>query len=137
MNLEQEVIDDLGVFARAGFASGDVEPIHILILTARSRRGCRSPGSDGDDRTIHLDSQPLPTRLLPFMKQFLNEGGLGILIGDGQLPHPGLEQIIETYYQFPINAWKVMFDYQFVVNPAYNRDRGPVSVGGIRVHSEF
>ena len=34
-------------------------------------------------------------------------------------------------------AWKVMFDYQFVVNPAYNRDRGPVSVGGIRVHSEF
>jgi hypothetical protein len=53
---------------------------------------------------------------------------LGILIGDGELPHPGLEQIIETFYQFPIGTWKVMFDYQFVVNPAYNRDRGPVSL---------
>ena len=62
--------------------------------------------------------------------QFLDAGGLGLLIGDGQLPHPGLEQIIETFYQFPIGAWKVMFDYQFVVNPAYNRDRGPVSIGG-------
>jgi high affinity Mn2+ porin len=48
-----------------------------------------------------------------------------------------LEQIIETYYQFPIYAWKIMFDYQFVTNPAYNRDRGPVSIGAIRLHSEF
>jgi hypothetical protein len=31
-----------------------------------------------------------------------------------------------------------MFDYQFVVNPAYNRDRGPVSIGAITpVHAEF
>jgi high affinity Mn2+ porin len=68
---------------------------------------------------------------------FLNDGGLGILVGDGRLPHPGLEQIIETYYQFAVFAWKVMFDYQFVVNPAYNRDRGPVSIAGVRLHSEF
>ena len=27
---------------------------------------------------------------------FFSAGGLGILIGDGQLPHPGLEQILET-----------------------------------------
>ena len=75
--------------------------------------------------------------ITPVHAEFLNKGGLGILIGDGQLPHPGLEQIVETYYQFPIYAWKVMFDYQFVVNPAYNRDRGPVSIGAIRLHSEF
>ena len=28
-------------------------------------------------------------------------------------------------------------EYQFVVNPAYNRDRGPVSIFGIRLHAEF
>ena len=64
-------------------------------------------------------------------------GGLGILIGDGQLPHPGLEQIIETYYTFPFTSWKVTFDYQFINNPAYNRDRGPVSVFGTRLHFQF
>ncbi len=61
-----------------------------------------------------------------------------ILVEVGQKSrHPGLEQIIETYYQFLIYAWKVMFDYQFVVNPAYNRDRGPASIAAIRLHSEF
>jgi high affinity Mn2+ porin len=31
----------------------------------------------------------------------------------------------------------VTFDYQFIVNPAYNRDRGPVSLVGTRLHAEF
>jgi high affinity Mn2+ porin len=53
------------------------------------------------------------------------------------LPHPGPEQIIETYYAFPLLASTVTLDYQFIVNPAYNRDRGPVSVISARVHSEF
>jgi high affinity Mn2+ porin len=68
---------------------------------------------------------------------FLNAGGLGILVGDGRLPHPGPEQIIETYYSLPIASWHATFDYQFVVNPAYNYDRGPVSVFGVRIHAQF
>ena len=70
-------------------------------------------------------------------EEFLNDGGLGILVGDGMLPHPGPEQIVEMYYQLPVLASTVTFDYQFIVNPAYNRDRGPVSVLGARWHTEF
>ncbi|MDU1666762.1 MAG: carbohydrate porin, partial [Bradyrhizobium sp.] len=68
---------------------------------------------------------------------FLNADGLGILVGDGMLPHPGNEKIFETYYSFPVFAAKVTLDYQLIVNPAYNRDRGPVSVLGFRVHSQY
>ena len=68
---------------------------------------------------------------------YLNAGGLGILIGDGQLPHPGPEQIIETYYSFPIGSWQATVDYQFIRNPAYNRDRGPISIIGMRLHAQF
>ncbi len=68
---------------------------------------------------------------------FLNAGGLGILVGDGQLPNPGSEKILETYYSFPVFASKVTLDYQLIVNPAYNRDRGPVSVLGVRVHMQY
>jgi len=67
----------------------------------------------------------------------LNAGGLGILVGDGQLPHPGLEQIIETYYSLPVGSWHATLDYQFIANPAYNRDRGPVSVFATRLHAQF
>ena len=69
---------------------------------------------------------------------FLNAGGLGILVGDGKLPHPGLEQIIETYYSYALSSsTKVTFDYQFIVNPGYNTDRGPVNVFAGRFHTAF
>ena len=137
INLEQEVIDDLGVFARAGFASGDVEPDSYTDIDRTVAAGLSLTGKrwGRPDDTVGFAS--VVNAITPIHAEFLNEGGLGILIGDAQLPHPGLEQIIETYYQLPIYAWKVMFDYQFVVNPAYNRDRGPVSIGAIRLHSEF
>jgi high affinity Mn2+ porin len=68
---------------------------------------------------------------------FLNAGGLGILVGDGILPNPGLEKIVEMYYSFPIFSWRATFDYQFIANPGYNRDRGPVSVFGTRLRAQF
>jgi high affinity Mn2+ porin len=53
------------------------------------------------------------------------------------LPHPGTEKILETYYNFPLFASRITFDYQLIVNPAYNRDRGPVSVLGVRLHTQY
>jgi high affinity Mn2+ porin len=137
MNLEQEVIDDLGVFARAGFASGDVEPDSYTDIDRTIAAGLSLTGKRWDRPDDTFGFAAVANAITPIHAQFLNDGGLGILIGDGQLPHPGLEQIMEAYYQFPVYAWKVMFDYQFVINPAYNRDRGPVSIGAIRLHSEF
>ena len=63
---------------------------------------------------------------------------MGILIGDGALPNYGLEQIIETYYSYAItDSTKVTFDYQFIANPAYNADRGPVNAFAGRLHTTF
>jgi high affinity Mn2+ porin len=45
---------------------------------------------------------------------------------------------VETYYRLAVVKWaQLTLDYQYVVNPAYNSDRGPVSIGGVRVHAEF
>jgi high affinity Mn2+ porin len=69
---------------------------------------------------------------------FFNAGGLGILIGDGQLPSPGLEEIFEAYYSYMLTpAARLSFDYQLVNNPAYNRDRGPVNAFAVRLHAQF
>jgi high affinity Mn2+ porin len=68
---------------------------------------------------------------------YLKACGLGILVGDGQLPHPGLEKILEVYYRVPVFSWQATLDYQVMTNPAYNRDRGPVSVIGARLHAQF
>jgi high affinity Mn2+ porin len=63
--------------------------------------------------------------------------GLGILVGDGQLPHYGPEDIIEGLYSFPVGSWLATFDYQLILNPGYNRDRGPVSILATRLHAQF
>jgi high affinity Mn2+ porin len=71
-------------------------------------------------------------------RDYLASGGYGFIIGDGKLPHYGTESIIEAYYLFQFNKMLgISLDYQFVANPAYNRDRGPVNLGAIRVHFEI
>ena len=68
----------------------------------------------------------------------LYAGGLGILVGDGMLPNPRLEKIIETYYSYAISSsTKISLDYQFIADPAYNADRGPVNVFSGRFHWQF
>jgi len=69
---------------------------------------------------------------------YLNAGGLGVLVGDGRLPHAGPETIVETNYNWAaLKALHLTLDYQFIVNPAYDADRGPVSVLGARVHLQY
>src|SRR5260370_846258 len=75
--------------------------------------------------------------LSPEARAYFAAGGLGILIGDGQLNYRP-EQILEAYYAYSLNQWATLtFDYQFIVNPGYNADRGPVSIFSGRLHAEF
>ena len=137
MNLEQEITPDLGLFMRAGWADGTVEPFDVTDIDRTVAAGLSLKGKQWGRPDDTFGLAGIVNDISGVHQQFLNAGGLGILVGDGMLPHPGPEQIVETYYAFPLFASTVTFDYQFVVNPAYNRDRGPVSVFGARVHTEF
>jgi high affinity Mn2+ porin len=69
---------------------------------------------------------------------YLDAGGIGVLVGDGKLPHPGPEAIGEFWYDWePLKPIDLSFDYQIVGNPAYNRDRGPAHVFALRLHGQF
>ncbi|HET8920863.1 MAG TPA: carbohydrate porin [Xanthobacteraceae bacterium] len=137
MNVEQEITSDLGAFVRAGWADGAVEPFDVTDIDRTVAAGLSLKGKQWGRPDDTFGLAGIVNAISGVHQQFLNAGGLGLLIGDGMLPHPGPEQIIETYYAFPLLASTVTLDYQFVVNPAYNRDRGPVSVIGARVHAEF
>ena len=70
-------------------------------------------------------------------RDFIAAGGLGVLIGDGQLNYR-TERVLETYYAYALNKQLTLTaDYQFITNPAYNADRGPVHVLLGRLHGEF
>lgn len=137
MNLEQQLIPNVGFFARAGIADGNKEPYEFTDVDRTVAAGLSVSGKQWgrDDDTFGIAG--VINGITNVHQAFLNAGGLGILVGDGMLPHPGNEKILETYYSFPVLAAKVTLDYQLIVNPAYNRDRGPVSVLGFRVHSQY
>jgi high affinity Mn2+ porin len=137
LNLEQQINDQVGVFARAGWANGGIETFDVTDIDRTVAAGVAVNGKSWGrpDDTVGLAGAV--SGISGVHQQFLNAGGLGILIGDGMLPHPGLERIIETYYQLPVSFFKLTLDYQLIVNPAYNADRGPASVIAARMHAQF
>jgi high affinity Mn2+ porin len=137
MNLEQQITETVGVFARAGVANGDVEPYDFADIDRTAAAGVAINGKQWGRPDDTFGLAGVINGITSIHQQFLNDGGLGILVGDGQLPHPGPEKIIETYYQLPVSVFKLTIDYQFTANPGYNSDRGPVSVVGARLHSQF
>jgi high affinity Mn2+ porin len=138
LNLEQQVTEMLGVFARAGWADGNVEPWDFTDIDRTVSAGVQVTGKSWNRPDDTLGFAGVVNGISGVHAAFLNAGGLGILVGDGMLPHPGLEQIFETYYSYALTtATRVSFDYQFIANPAYNTDRGPVSVFTGRFHYQF
>jgi high affinity Mn2+ porin len=129
VNLEQQVTETLGVFARAGWADGRIEPWDFTDIDRTISAGVSINGKQWGRPDDTLGIAGVVNGIAGVHQAFFNAGGLGILVGDGQLPHPGPEQILEAYYSYALSAaTKVSFDYQFVVNPGYNTDRGPVNV---------
>jgi high affinity Mn2+ porin len=138
LNLEQQVTETLGVFARAGWADGNVEPWDFTDIDRTVSGGVSLSGKPWGRPDDTIGVAGVVNGIAGVHAAFLNAGGLGILIGDGQLPHPGLEQIMETYYSYALSSsTHLSFDYQFIANPGYNTDRGPVNVFSGRVHWQF
>lgn len=98
IDMEQPVTPDFGMFARAGKAAGNVEAyefsdIDRTVALGGSLKG-RRWGREGDTVAVAIVENGISAE----RQQYLNLGGLGILVGDGKLPHPGPEQILKSYY---------------------------------------
>jgi high affinity Mn2+ porin len=138
MNLEQPLSADFGIFGRIGKAAGNVETYEFTdidrsVELGASLKGLRWHRPDDTVGIAAIDNGISATR-----ERYLNAGGLGLLVGDGRLPHPGAEQIAEAYYSVAMSSQAyVSLDYQWVKNPGYNADRGPVSIAAVRLHGQF
>src|SRR6516225_6658816 len=135
---EQQVTDNVGVFARAGWADGNVEPWDFTDIDRTVSAGVSLNGKSWGRPDDTIGIAGVVNDISGIHQALLNAGGLGILVGDGMLPHPATEQIIETYYSYALTAsTRLTADYQFINNPGYNTDRGPANVFSGRVHWQF
>jgi high affinity Mn2+ porin len=138
LNLEQQLATDFGIFARASMSQGTVEEVDFTDINKSISGGLSLTGSRWGRPNDTVGVAGAINRISHQGKLYLAAGGLGGIIGDGQLPNAGPEQIIEAYYSVALfNFAHFTADYQFIKNPAYNRDRGPVSVFGLRLHVQY
>ena len=137
-NLEQQLSKSTAVFAKGGVANGNIEPYEFTDVDRTIAAGLTVKGVawGRDDDTFAIAG--VANSISAVHRRFLDAGGLGILVGDGRLPHAGPEHIVEAYYDFALaKPVHLSLDAQLVDHPGYNLDRGPVPVGAIRLHAQF
>ncbi|MRT01613.1 carbohydrate porin [Ralstonia pickettii] len=137
LNLEQELTPDLGFFARASMNDGNKETFDFTDINQSVSAGLSLSGDRWGRSKDKLGVAFVVNGLSNAAKQYFAAGGLGVLVGDGALNY-GTERIAEIYYSCAVMPHVTAgLDYQYIVHPAYNRDRGPVSVVAARLHLDF
>ena len=137
LSAEQELLPGLGAFGRLGWNDGHTETWAFTEIDRTASLGLSLRGDRWHRPDDVVAIAAVVNGISKDHRDYLAAGGLGFLLGDGRL-HYGYEEIGEAYYLMKLSDHLfVSADLQFIENPGYNRDRGPVTVGGVRVHVEF
>jgi high affinity Mn2+ porin len=137
LNAEYELFKGVGAFARLGWNDGKNENWAYADVSQSGSAGLSIKGDFWHRPNDTVGLAGIINGVSSVQQRYFEAGGLGILAGDGALSY-GLEKTLETYYKAQI--WKnicATADYQFVINPAYNAARGPVSILSMRLHWDF
>jgi len=138
LNLEQPLTPDgaTGVFARLGANDGATESFCYTEAERNVSAGAQLGGALWGRTDDRFSLAMAANGLGAAHAAYLRRGGLGFLLGDGRLSYRP-ETILETYYAWRVVPWVTLTaDYQLVIDPGYNADRGPVSVVSLRAHLE-
>lgn len=138
LNLQQEITDDIGVFGRWSWNDGQNEIMAFTDIDSSLSLGASIKGTSWGRPDDRIGVAGALNMLSSAHIGFLAAGGLGVLVGDGQLPHYSPEKVLETYYAVQLFKGLIATaDYQLLIDPAYNADRGPVHVFAGRLHASF
>jgi high affinity Mn2+ porin len=137
LNYEQELSAQSGIFFRGSWNDGQNETWAFTEIDHAISGGYvnKNPFNRKDDVfSLGAALNGISTQ----HRNYLAKGGYGFIIGDGKLPNYALESILELNYAAKITEWLTISpDYQLIINPAYNSDRGPVHAFALRFHTGF
>jgi len=137
INLDQQIGKYSFVFSRIGWNDGRTATWEFTEIDQTITAGFRIYGSKWKRAADNIGIAGIMNGISKGHRTYLASGGYGFMLGDGRLRY-GLEKIIEVFYQAKINSFLYLtFNYQFVNNPAYNKDRGPVHLFALRAHAHF
>src|SRR6202167_4150845 len=137
VNLEQNLLPNLTAFARFGWDNGKTESFAYTEVDQTFAEGLGANGAWWHRKQDRAGVAFVSNAIKKDHQNYLADGGLGFLLGDGKLNY-GRENVLETYYT--IHVWRGIYlapGLQHINDPGYNRDRGPVLVPSFRAHIDF
>jgi high affinity Mn2+ porin len=137
INAEQEIAEGVTAFTRMGFNNGATETYCFTEVDNTFVVGLGFDGARWHRRGDKFGVAVLSNGLSKAHRQYLALGGLGFDLGDGALNY-GREEAGEAYYTF--HLWKGIYfgpDFQYIINPGYNRDRGAAAIFTLRLHVDI
>jgi high affinity Mn2+ porin len=137
ISFDQAVNSDLGVFARLGWNDGGTQSFAFTAIDRLASGGVSLKGTRWRRKFDVVGTSLTVGGLSAAHREYLAAGGLDFLIGDGQLNYAP-EYVWESYYSARVvPGFYATFDLQHDANPAYNHDRGPVTIYSLRLHVAF
>ncbi|MBV9342875.1 MAG: carbohydrate porin [Acidobacteria bacterium] len=136
-NLEQQLTANISAFARFGWNNGKTESFAYTEVDQTVATGLGASGAIWHRLHDRAGVAFVTNAICKDHQNYLSSGGLGFLLGDGRLNY-GRENIFESYYT--AHLWRGIYlapGVQYIADPGYNRDRGPVVVPSLRLHLEF
>jgi high affinity Mn2+ porin len=137
VNLEQSLTPAVKLFGRFGWNNGKTESFAYTEIDQTAALGVGFDGAKWGRKKDRAGVAFASNAISGDHRRYLALGGRGFIIGDGALNY-GREQILEGYYT--VHVWKGIYvapGLQYITNPAYNRDRGPVLIPIFRFHLEL
>ena len=137
LNTEQEVTDSLRLFARFGWNEDQHESFAYTEVGQTILFGGDYNGHGWHRLNDKVGAAFVSNAIKRDHQNYLHYGGLGFLLGDGNLNY-GREDILEWYYN--AHLWRGLFGMiggSQIAHPGYNTDRGPVYVTSVRAHIDF
>ena len=137
LNLEQLLTRDLGGFVRAGWNDGQNESWAFTEIDRSVSLGLSISGNRWHRQNDNFGLAAVISGLSAPHRNYLKAGGRGFELGDGNLNY-ALEHLAELYYSWQIVKWLSLSGAcQVILNPGYNKDRGPVNVFSLRLHAKI
>jgi hypothetical protein len=136
-SLEQAAGADVGIFARVSAHDGRTETYAFTEIDRSLSLGGVIKGTSWRRSQDAVGVAIARNGISSSHQAYLGAGGTTFFLGDGNLRYAP-ESIFEAYYS--LRARKGVYaslDWQYIRNPAYNADRGPVQVSSVRLHVEF
>lgn len=137
ISFDQSINSDVGIFARLGWNDGKTQSFAFTAIDRLASGGVSTKGTRWHRKFDVLGTSLTAGGLSAVHREYLAAGGLDFLIGDGRLNYAP-EYVWESFYSARIvpGFWAT-FDVQRDTDPAYNHDRGPVTIYSIRLHTTF